>query len=147
MKRDTGFTLVEIMVVIAIMAILSVVVFSNFGPFRTRAHRAAAQAHGSEVLSAVNAWARNNPASSLSAALSTAGLAAADFSDAPASMPQPSNAYDCSAAGAIGGYSWSNADPKTACAVYADTSAGFESPAVLTWVRHDDEYYLNGARQ
>ncbi len=144
MKRPAGFTLVELMVAASIVLILTAAFMFNLNPLRLRAYRANAQGQGAAVVSALNAWARNNPASSLAAALQTSGLPAASYTDAPASMPNPANAVDCSVAGSLGGYSWPAAHPKVGCAAYADTSSGFEVPAVLTWVRGDTVYYLNG---
>lgn len=147
MRKQRGFTLIEILIVIAITGILAAAYVWNAGALRIRGYRLQAQNHGSLVLAAANAWARDNPGSSLSAALSTSGLAAADYTDAPAGMPNPDPAYDCQPAGSLGPYAWTEGDSHGGCAIYSDTSAGFEVPGVLTWVKGDDVYYLNGVQQ
>jgi len=145
--RKQGFTLTELLIVIAIIGILAMTLLWNADAVRLRTDRANAQGHGQAVLAALNTWAQGHPGDSLEATLAAGGFGGADYSGAPATMPRPSGAVDCAGAGTLGTRAWSAAPRRVGCAMYADSSAGIEIPAVLTWAEGDDTYFLNGEKQ
>jgi len=62
MKSTTaGFTLIEILIVIAIIGILVAVLIGNYGGALKRGQRTAAQNHGRIVSMAVTQWLSQNP--------------------------------------------------------------------------------------
>ena len=61
MKRaDKGFTLVEIMIVVAIIGILASIAFSNIQNYRNKAIKNTCQANLKEIYNNISLWAINN---------------------------------------------------------------------------------------
>ncbi len=76
-KRSVkGFTLIELMVVIAIIGILAIIAIPNFLAYRARAYNAAANGDGRNAFTAAQAFFHENPDASIT---SVATLAAYGF--------------------------------------------------------------------
>lgn len=55
-KNDKGFTLIELMIVIAIIGILAAIAIPQFSAYRTRSYNSAAQADGRNLATAQEAY-------------------------------------------------------------------------------------------
>jgi type IV pilus assembly protein PilA len=62
-KDQKGFTLIELMIVIAIIGILAAIAIPQFSAYRSRAFTAAAKADAKNALTAVTLWMSDNPGS------------------------------------------------------------------------------------
>lgn len=139
-----GFTLVEMLVVLAILGVLMAALFFGLSGARRQGLLAQAAAHGGEVSMALNAFLIRNIDLDLEAW--TAGLPAASLAGAPPGLVGLSG-FDCKNAATLtrsgmtpGGQSWAAAPDAVGCLVERVGNRFL----VHTWVRDLPNHFVNG---
>lgn len=154
MRRE-GFSLVELLVVVGILALLASLLVFNASGLRARAREEAARAHGGTVAQAVRAylavWITDTPAG-LMARLG-GRLPPADWTGAPAGARAGSDPTDRSCGGAFAlvdpsgnptPHSWPAAPSGVGCVLGLRNEGGVSRLRAITWARGSSRYYVDG---
>jgi type IV pilus assembly protein PilA len=144
--RHAGLTLLEVLLVLAIIGILIGVLMWGFGGARQQGLYSQAASHGSEVSMGINAFLIRNIDLNLDDW--TAALPAGSTTGAPASVVGL-RGFDCRRAATLsragmesGSQSWGEANPQIGC-LAERVGRRF---LVHTWVNGLDRHFINGQR-
>jgi prepilin-type N-terminal cleavage/methylation domain-containing protein len=153
--RREGFSLVELLVVVGILALLASALVLNANKARTQAREVVAAQHGGSVAQAIrgyfSVWITDTPTALL--ARIAGQLAGPDWTGAPAGASAGASASDRSCVGAfalidpIGAttpYSWPAAPPGVGCVLGLRTDGGVTRLRVITWSRGSEKFYVDG---
>ncbi len=81
-RNQKGFTLVELLIVIAIIGILAAIAIPQFNQYRNRAHMAATRSDAKNAYTAVQAWISDNVGTAIPGDTSTSGSAYTTYTSA-----------------------------------------------------------------
>jgi type IV pilus assembly protein PilE len=134
MKKQKGFTLVELMVVVAIVGVLTMVAYPSYQGYIKTSNRAAAQA---DLMSLAAALERHKAASfsykGAAASSADTGKPAIFHTHSPSSEPFASRAYDLKITAATGTSYIIEATPYTSSAQSGDGSLFLYSDGRRAW--------------
>lgn len=153
--RSRGFSLVELLVVVGILALLTSALVLNANKARAQAREVLAAQHGGNVAQAIrgyfSVWITDTPTALL--ARIAGQLAGPDWTGAPAGANAGASASDrtCLAAftlidpnGATTSYSWPAAPPGVGCVLGLRTDGGVTRLRAITWSRGSGKFYVDG---
>lgn len=154
MRRE-GFSLVELLVVVGILAFLATVFLFNASGIQARGREALAAGHGGTVAQAVRSylavWITDTPAELL--ARIAGRLPSADWTGAPAGASAGADPTDRSCAvafalidptGATTPYAWPAAPTGIGCVLGLRTEGGVARLRAITWSRGSGRFYVDG---
>jgi prepilin-type N-terminal cleavage/methylation domain-containing protein len=150
-----GFSLVELLVVVGILALLTSAVVLNASKARAQAREVVAAQHGGSVAQAIRGyfsiWITDTPTALL--ARIAGQLDRPDWTGAPPGASDGARLTDrsCSAAfalidpnGATTPYSWPAAPPGVGCVLGLRTDGGVTRLRAITWSRGSEKFYVDG---
>jgi len=153
--RSKGFSLVELLLTVVILAILASVFFFNANGARVRAKEALAMQHGGNVSQAVrgylSVWITDKPAALLSRIAGQ--LSPPDWTGAPAGAMTGATGSDLSCTrsltliapdGSQTLYSWPSAPEGVGCVLGLRSDGGITRLRTITWVRGSGRFYVDG---
>jgi prepilin-type N-terminal cleavage/methylation domain len=153
--RSRGFSLVELLVVVGILALLASALVLNANRARTQAREVVAAQHGGSVAQAIrgyfSVWITDTPA--LLLARIGGRLPSADWTGAPAGANAGASASDRSCVatfalidpnGATTSYSWPAAPTGVGCVLGLRTDGGVTRLRAITWSRGSGRFYVDG---
>lgn len=147
-----GFSLTELLVAIGIVGVLVAASIASYSRVRLQGLDAAAQAHGSTVIQALQGYLALylsvSPQDLMSGQLRT--LPDADYTGAPGGMPGLVNGKNCTVSFTLRDpianqptpYSWPAAKRGVGCALGLQGN----SFVVYTWAQRSNKFYVNGNR-
>jgi len=98
--KPNGFTLIELMIVVAVVGILAAVAYPSYAEYVRKSRRSDAIAAISKVQQAQERWRASNPAYSADVSSSTTGLKLTSVTTATSTYHRPSGSYSLGLRGA-----------------------------------------------